>query len=135
MSGLSLQRLKEIYTAFYPQKHTHQWGLYVALLACLPVYFDLIISDQSRPFGYLASDSFYYFTVARNWAQTGLSSFDGTYLTNGYHPLWQWSLTLIYKVNLWLGLPEWSLLYTSIFLSVFFKVSISVFFSSYVFKA
>lgn len=92
-------------------------GWLVASLATLPVLIDLLISGRSRPFGYLASDSFYYLTVARNWAQTGLSSFDGTHLTNGYHPLWQWTLTGLYWLNERLGLSEASLLSTLTVLS------------------
>jgi len=33
-------------------------------------------------------DAFYYFGTARNIASTGISTFDGTTVTNGYHPLW-----------------------------------------------
>lgn len=93
-----------------PHRYQQRWGSIIALFTVLPVFFDLLISDRSRPFGYLASDAFYYLTVARNWAQTGLSTFDGTYLTNGYHPLWQWLLTLLYGLNERLGFSESSLL-------------------------
>jgi len=37
---------------------------------------------------YLEDDAYYYIVVARNIVQSGLSSFDGQTLTNGYHPLW-----------------------------------------------
>ena len=33
-------------------------------------------------------DAFYYFTIARNIWRTGLISFDGQRLSNGFHPLW-----------------------------------------------
>lgn len=33
-------------------------------------------------------DAFYYFQIARNIVMGHGSSFDGTHLTNGYHPLW-----------------------------------------------
>jgi hypothetical protein len=36
----------------------------------------------------VVDDSFYYIVVARNIVETGLSTFDGVSLTNGYHPLW-----------------------------------------------
>jgi len=89
-----------------------RWGWLIASLTTLPALLDLLISDRSRPFGYLASDAFYYLTVARNWAQTGLSTFDGELLTNGYHPLWQWALTALYWLNERLGYSEASLLTT-----------------------
>ena len=43
-------------------------------------------------FDFLAPDSFYYLTIARN-ASAGLpTSFDGATVTNGFHPLWQYLL-------------------------------------------
>lgn len=41
---------------------------------------------------FVPDDAFYYFTIARNWANGVPSSFDGLTYTNGYHPLWQWLL-------------------------------------------
>lgn len=37
---------------------------------------------------YLEDDAFYYTVIAHNIAQSGVSTFDGQTLTNGYHPLW-----------------------------------------------
>ncbi len=45
--------------------------------------------------GFFQDDFFYYLKIADNLAQHGLSSFDGTHLTNGYHPLWLLTLTLL----------------------------------------
>lgn len=36
----------------------------------------------------LHDDAFYYFEIARNLVLTGRSTFDGSSLSNGYHPLW-----------------------------------------------
>ncbi|SCM78938.1 membrane hypothetical protein [uncultured Pleomorphomonas sp.] len=36
----------------------------------------------------LEDDAYYYTVIAHNIATTGLSTFDGQTLTNGYHPLW-----------------------------------------------
>jgi hypothetical protein len=44
-----------------------------------------------------ADDAFYYFIVAHNLAGHGISTFDGTKLTNGYHPLWMALLVLQFK--------------------------------------
>jgi len=49
--------------------------------------------------GYLAyftDDLFYYLVIARNTVNGAFSSFDTIHLTNGYHPLWQVFLTLLY---------------------------------------
>ena len=46
----------------------------------------------TRPLDWLLmvvpDDAFYYLGIARNLARSGLSSFDGVHLTNGYHPGW-----------------------------------------------
>jgi len=42
---------------------------------------------------YYDDDAFYYFQIARNIVSLHRSTFDGTHLTNGYHPLWM--LTLV----------------------------------------
>lgn len=41
-------------------------------------------------------DGFYYLQIARQLARTGLSTFDGINLTNGYHPLWLLALVPIF---------------------------------------
>lgn len=61
----------------------------------IPVLLDLAISTHKRIFGYLAADTFYYLTVARNIVEHGRISFDQERLTNGFHPLWQFVLTLL----------------------------------------
>ncbi|GAC1359598.1 MAG: hypothetical protein NVSMB3_07180 [Acidobacteriaceae bacterium] len=45
--------------------------------------------------GFFQDDFFYYLKVAENLALHGISSFDGVHLTNGYHPLWLLTLTLL----------------------------------------
>jgi hypothetical protein len=41
-----------------------------------------------RSLAYYADDFFYYLQIAHNLVEHGRSTFDGTTLTNGYHPLW-----------------------------------------------
>ncbi len=52
---------------------------------------------RSRAFliGSYQDDFFYYLKVAQNIAGSGVSTFDGTHLTNGYHPLWMAVLVLL----------------------------------------
>ena len=54
------------------------------------------LAIQYSHFGalYLDDDAYYYTVIARNIAQSGLSTFDGQTLTNGYHPLWLGLLVL-----------------------------------------
>jgi len=72
----------------------------------LPPLVDLLSNGWQRVFGYLAADSFYYFTVARNIASGLGASFDGEHVTNGFHPLWQLYTALLYAVTAQTGLGE-----------------------------
>ena len=49
-----------------------------------------------RILAYYADDFFYYLQIAHNLVQHGRSTFDGTTLTNGYHPLWMLVVTAFY---------------------------------------
>jgi hypothetical protein len=84
------------------------WG--AVLLTVLPPVVDLLLSDRRRSFAYLAADAFYYLTVGRNIVSTGLVSFDQAHLTNGFHPLWQYFLAGLFRLQMSLGVPEFSLL-------------------------
>ena len=79
-------------------------------LLCGPVLVDLAVSGRSRPFGYAAPDAFYYLTIARNLARHGLPAFDGEHATNGFHPLWQFSLGLVAFATEHLGIERYTLL-------------------------
>lgn len=76
------------------------------LLFAAPIAVDLAAAPARAPFHYLAADAFYYFTVARNAADTGRFTFDQEHLTNGYHPLWQLVATGLYEAADDVGLPE-----------------------------
>ncbi len=78
------------------------------LLFLLPALID-VFSDPVRPYGYLAADAFYYFTVAVNWVDFGIPSFDQLHPSNGFHPLWQWVVTLLYAVLKGLGFSRLAL--------------------------
>jgi hypothetical protein len=74
----------------------------------LPIVVDLAVTGVRWPFGWLASDSFYYLTVARNINRGVNISFDGERLTNGFHPLWQALSAGVYGISSWL--PETAIL-------------------------
>lgn len=48
-----------------------------------------IIVWSQAPFALSYDDAYYYFTIARNWADGHASTFGLIDQTNGYHPLWQ----------------------------------------------
>jgi hypothetical protein len=60
-----------------------------AALAAGPICVELLFGGKGKKFVFVASDVFYYLTVARNVVTVGRVSFDGERLTNGFHPLWQ----------------------------------------------
>ena len=48
----------------------------------------------------LSDDTFYYLTIARRLARSGLPSFDGLAPTNGFHPLWLALITPFFTVSI-----------------------------------
>ncbi len=74
----------------------HQPDLFFALLAGI-VCFSRFRHGRSPLFTY-DDDFFYYLKIAANVAHTGRSTFDGVHLTNGYHPLWFFIITVLYAL-------------------------------------
>jgi hypothetical protein len=68
-----------------------------------------VFSDPASPYGFLAADAFYYFTIAANWTDFGTPSFDQVHPTNGFHPLWQWLTALTYAALKALGFTRFAL--------------------------
>lgn len=68
--------------------------LFSVLLLYPPLY-GLYCYGIEAIFGYFADDAFYYLTVAKN-STFGFFSFDGEKSTNGFHPLWQYVLTVLF---------------------------------------
>jgi len=92
-------------------------GLAVLLTVGFPLA-ELAFGGRGVPFRYFAPDAFYYHTVARNIAERGAISFDGTYPTNGFHPLWQAVLALLYRGTMAVGAGEVAYLNGAILLGV-----------------
>ncbi|MCB0328010.1 MAG: hypothetical protein KDD70_00060 [Bdellovibrionales bacterium] len=57
-------------------------------LGTLAFWVVAIINWQDYPLIATFDDSFYYFTIARNWVKGLGFTFDGLSQTNGFHPLW-----------------------------------------------
>lgn len=66
---------------------------------------------------FFVDDFFFYLVVAKNLAFHGASTFNGLQTTNGYHPLWLLTITLLYRI-LGTGLPFFVALVTLIWLLV-----------------
>ena len=66
-----------------------QWlTLYTIAMAAIPPVYAYATGGLQTLFDYLAADAFIYLSVAAK-SQFGAYTYDGTYLTNGFHPLWQ----------------------------------------------
>ena len=72
------------------------WCLILAATAAV-FYGNLRFGNAVLSIG-LEDDFFYHAQVARNLAFHGSPTFDGTHLTNGYHPLWLLVLTVVTKI-------------------------------------
>lgn len=68
----------------------------IALVFALRAFVGL--SAASRGVSQFIDDAFYYLLIARNFADTGMPTFDGVNATNGFHPLWMLMLAGMYKV-------------------------------------
>jgi hypothetical protein len=87
-------------------------------LYLLPALWD-VLSNPRRPYGYLAPDAFYYFTIGTNWVEYGTPSFDQVHPTNGFHPLWQWIVTLLYAGLAGLGVSRLALVPVAVVVCLF----------------
>ena len=79
-----------------PRPHVAPWVWVVAAtavlgLSLLAAVLAPLLHHQPFP---PEDDAEYYRVIARNIAATGVSTFDGQTLTNGYHPLWTWLLVI-----------------------------------------
>jgi hypothetical protein len=72
------------------------------ILLCVGIFTILCLRALTYQYTHIhqigfADDAFYYFVVAQHIVRDGMSTFDGTTLTNGYHPLWMGLLALQFK--------------------------------------
>lgn len=71
----------------------------------------------------IPDDSLYYLKTAKNYAEGNGSTFDGTNLTNGYQPLWFWTIVGLYKSNYLKGKN----LVTDFYRAIYFQCIINAF--------
>lgn len=74
-----------------------------AVAVLYPVALAHVRYGAAAPFKFFASDAFYYLNVARRSQGLAFFTYDGSHATNGFHPLWQWLLTGLFRVT---GLTE-----------------------------
>lgn len=67
-------------------------------LVCYPALASPWADGVGTAFRYLADDAFYYLAIADHSADAPHFTFDGTHPTNGFHPLWQYALTLGFRL-------------------------------------
>jgi hypothetical protein len=87
-----------------------------------------VMSDERRAYGYLAPDAFYYLTVGVNWVKFGFPTFDQQHPTNGFHPLWQWTITGLYRLLSELGYSRLALVPVAVLVGLVCLAASLVFF-------
>ncbi|NLI79710.1 MAG: hypothetical protein GX442_25110 [Candidatus Riflebacteria bacterium] len=71
-------------------------GLLVVLVVLAILYPPVALLMERGPvaaFQFFATDAFTYLAVARHSQGNNFFTFDGTHPINGFHPLWQWTLS------------------------------------------
>jgi hypothetical protein len=71
---------------------------YIVSICALMLFFVRFLYADNDFYYFYADDFFYYLQIAKNIAINGVSTFNGIVETNGYHPLWQDTLALFYKL-------------------------------------
>ena len=71
-----------------------------AIALCLivfPIVYSYSYLGTRLIFNFLAADSMYYLEVANNFTKFGFPTSDGLTTTNGFQPLWEMVLIIIFK--------------------------------------
>jgi hypothetical protein len=68
--------------------------------------FDLAVHGWTRVFRHFAGDCYLFLSVGRNFAERGVFTMDHVHPTNGFHPLWQIFVGVLYRVGNALSLDE-----------------------------
>ena len=73
-------------------------SIVVATLLFVPVLFCFYYIGNQTIFNLFATDSMYYMGIANNYLKFGFATFDGETAINGYHPLWELMLIVMFKM-------------------------------------
>lgn len=96
--------------------------LLLAILIALALRFVSVPFEELAARYILYDDAFYYLKIAEHLATSGMSSFDGVNLTNGYHPLWAIVLACLFMIGAADQAP-----YVALLLCVAFHIGASMF--------
>ncbi len=66
-------------------------ALFVGFLVAYPFAYVAMAQNPHLLIGVLAGDSYHYLAIARKALESGIYTYDGVHVTNGFHPLWQYS--------------------------------------------
>jgi len=81
---------------------------------------DLALRGWTRVFRHLAGDCFLFLAVGRNFAERGVFTIDHVHPTNGFHPLWQLFVGVLYRFGNALSLGEPTILVLAVLTNVVF---------------
>jgi hypothetical protein len=110
------------------------WGLAlaVALLTAYPFAYSFWLDAELASYRYFSADAFYFLTIADRSVAADVFTFDGTYPTNGFHPIWGYFLHFAFSTFglrggdqlIFAGLS--SLIGVAVGTGLFFRASLSV---------
>lgn len=87
---------QNVETGLAPTSPLFTWHLIaLALISAITLFSRFF---HASFYGLFEDDFYYYAQVARNLILHHRSTFDGTHLTNGYHPLWLLTLVFLYQI-------------------------------------
>ncbi len=77
-----------------------RWGLCVvaAALVIYPFAYSYAEDGTLASFRYFAPDAFYFLNIANRSLSAEIFTFDGSYATNGFHPMWAYYLTFSFDL-------------------------------------
>jgi hypothetical protein len=85
-----------------PRTPSFRWLEYVGAVAILgAMLLPVLLARGETQVQYLADDAYYYVVIARNWAATGVPTFDGFAPTSGFHLAFGAVMALVAKLSAW----------------------------------
>jgi hypothetical protein len=97
-SPLAIDRIDKLASSNPSAWKVWSTALLAAICAAWPLLVAAIIHGPQIMIRSLAGDSYHYLAIARKAHIYGIYTYDGVHVTNGFHPLWQYTLRGLFAV-------------------------------------
>lgn len=71
---------------------------FVAFCVAWPLAYAALTRGPNILIGALLGDSYHYLAIARKALLSGIYTYDGVHVTNGFHPLWQYAIRGVFEL-------------------------------------